>query len=150
MGKVISKSERETKDLAKKLWRQYEVRAKEGVVFLLKGELGGGKTVFAKGLGEALGIEENVNSPTFVICAEYPLEREGWKYFRHYDLYRIEKEFELDEIGFKESLGKGVVAAVEWPEIGKGLFPLGIMVVEIKFKYLSPEKRKISWKERES
>ena len=82
-----------------------------GSVILLKGELGAGKTVFAKGLGKGLGVSEEITSPSFNLMLRY----KGRLVFDHWDLYRVgniddDEEF-LESIYFAES-----VKAIEWAE----------------------------------
>jgi tRNA threonylcarbamoyladenosine biosynthesis protein TsaE len=105
----ITRSERETFLLAQKLAQGF--KGKE--VVLLKGELGTGKTVFAKGLAAGLGLEDfhQVCSPSYTLIniyqAKYPIF--------HIDLYRLEKETEIMDLGWEEYLGQGVII-VEWAE----------------------------------
>jgi tRNA threonylcarbamoyladenosine biosynthesis protein TsaE len=87
----------------------------EGLVVGLIGELGAGKTVFAKGLAEGLGVAEGaVASPTFVIAAELPTPR-GLR-FVHADLYRVGSEAELEGAGWLDWLGTGTLLVVEWAD----------------------------------
>lgn len=84
---------------------------KEGDIVALTGSLGAGKTVFAKGIAQGLGITEEVASPTFTLQKTY----EGAFTLHHFDLYRIEEEEELYHIGFYDTLGTGI-CVVEWAE----------------------------------
>jgi len=84
-------------------------------VVALVGPLGAGKTAFAKGLAEGLGLDpDQVASPTFVIASEYPRAR-GLR-FAHVDLYRVESEAELESAGFRDLLAPDVLLAVEWAD----------------------------------
>jgi len=88
----------------------------DGVVIALVGPLGAGKTVFVKGLAEGLGLDpRRVSSPTFVIAQQYPLS-EGPEVLHHVDLYRLEVEQELEDLGFDDLLAPGAVLAVEWAD----------------------------------
>ena len=79
------------------------------------GPLGAGKTAFAKGLAEGLGIDpDQVASPTFVLASEYPQAR--GLCFAHVDLYRVGSEAELETAGFRDLLAPGVLLAVEWAD----------------------------------
>ena len=80
-----------------------------GLLILLKGELGMGKTRFTQGIGRALGYDR-VKSPTFVIMNEYDADVP----FLHADLYRLEDEDEIESLGIEEYLDDGFAAAVEW------------------------------------
>lgn len=85
-----------------------------GDAVLLSGELGAGKTVLARGILRALGIAENVPSPTFTLVQPYET---GALTLHHFDLYRIEDASEMTELGLDDALGQGAVL-VEWPERG--------------------------------
>lgn len=85
--------------------------AKPGSVYTLEGDLGAGKTVFAKGFAEGLGISENVTSPTFTIMQIY----EGGRIpLYHYDAYRIEDPAEMEEIGYTEYFYGDGACLIEW------------------------------------
>ena len=82
-------------------------------VVCLYGEMGVGKTVFTNGLCRALGACEYATSPTFTVVNEY----DGGQFpVYHFDMYRIEDEDELIEIGFEEYLTNGGICIIEWPE----------------------------------
>ena len=84
-----------------------------GDVVLLRGDLGAGKTVLARGIAVGLGVPaEEVRSPTFTLVNPY----RGRLPVYHLDLYRIEKAADLDELGLEEILGGDGVAIVEWGE----------------------------------
>lgn len=86
-----------------------------GSVVLLDGDLGAGKTRFVQGVARALGVDAEVTSPTFTIHAVY----QGKLELNHFDLYRLESEEELEDIGYWEALESGGVSFVEWA----GKFP---------------------------
>lgn len=85
---------------------------KDGDIVCLRGDLGAGKTLLTKGLAKAFGIEEDITSPTFVIVNEYY----GEKNLYHFDVYRIEKESEIINVGFDDYLMRDGVVVIEWPE----------------------------------
>lgn len=88
-----------------------------GTVAEIHGNLGAGKTVFARGIARGLAIEENITSPTFVMMNRYRSPLPGSVPFYHLDLYRKPSVEEFEELGFAEILGGGEgVCAVEWAE----------------------------------
>ena len=94
---------------------------KKPVVIFLEGDLGAGKTTFTKGMLKGLGYEELVKSPTFNLVEIHELEE--LKIF-HFDLYRINKEIEIEEIGLDEYLKeRKAVCIFEWPKIAENLIP---------------------------
>jgi tRNA threonylcarbamoyladenosine biosynthesis protein TsaE len=94
------------------LARTVGTRLARGDIILLSGPLGAGKTCFARGIAEALGIRERITSPTYTIVNEY----DGPLPFYHIDLYRIPSSAEFELLGIDELLyGRGV-SVVEWPE----------------------------------
>lgn len=108
MIKKDTHSEKETYQLAYDMAQ----KAKPSEVYALIGDLGVGKTAFAKGFAAGLGIEEPITSPTFTIVCEY----EGQMPLYHFDVYRIEDGEELFEIGFEEYLYGEGVCLIEWAD----------------------------------
>lgn len=89
--------------------------AADGDVFCLTGDLGAGKTLLSRGVAETLGVSsEDVTSPTFAIMNVYQgTELE----VRHFDLYRLNRPEELEDIGFDEYAGGDGVTLIEWAEL---------------------------------
>ena len=102
--------------------------AKPGDIYCLEGDLGAGKTVFAKGFGWGLDIAEPISSPTFTILHEY---HEGRLPLYHFDAYRIDDPGELYEIGYDEYFYGGGVCLIEWPSKVAELIPAGAYRVSI-------------------
>jgi tRNA threonylcarbamoyladenosine biosynthesis protein TsaE len=108
---VFSLSEEETLDLGRGLGRAL----KGGELLLLEGDLGYGKTVFARGIATGMGIpSEEVSSPSFTLVHEY---RGGRLPLFHLDLYRLDgTDEEIGGLGIEEILAAGGVVLVEWGE----------------------------------
>jgi tRNA threonylcarbamoyladenosine biosynthesis protein TsaE len=98
-----------------------------GAVILLNGELGAGKTVFARGVARGLGVEATVQSPTFTLLNAHT----GRLPFYHFDLYRLETEGELYDLGFDEVLDGDGVSLVEWAGKFSGFFSMPALQIEI-------------------
>ena len=108
MKQLITYNEAETHALAAELAEQ----AVRGQVFCLQGDLGVGKTAFAKGFAKGLGVTEDVVSPTFTIVREY----EGRLPFYHFDIYRLPDGDSLFDIGFDEYIEGRGVCLIEWAD----------------------------------
>jgi len=142
---TISKSLEETAKIAKDFVSRLNPNTSSACVIGLYGELGSGKTTFMKFLAENLGVEEAVQSPTFVIMKIFKLEKtKDFKNLIHIDAYRIEKEEEMLNLGWNEIIAnpKNIVC-VEWPERISGIMPEHIM---INFEHLSQNERKVKIK----
>lgn len=114
MFEIISKSEEETKYIAKNLAGFLSA----GDVLCVHGNLGAGKTVFASGISIGLGISEYISSPTFTIVNEYS----GRLPFYHFDAYRINSSEFLDIGGDEYIYGNGI-CLIEWSENIEEILP---------------------------
>jgi len=103
---------------------------KAGDVIALAGELGTGKTALTKYIAEALGITDDVTSPTFTIIKEY---KSGRLPLYHFDVYRLSGEEEMFELGYEEYFYGDGVSVVEWADRIPGLIPVGSTVIHITF-----------------
>lgn len=118
-------SAEETLELGKKIGSQ----AKPGEIYTLNGDLGVGKTVFAQGLAQVLGITEPISSPTFTIVQIY---EKGRMPLYHFDVYRIGDVEEMEEIGYEDCFyGKGV-CLIEWAELIGEIIPEEAIPVRIE------------------
>lgn len=104
--------------------------AADGDVFCLSGDLGAGKTLFSRGLAEALGVDAaEVTSPTFALMNVYQgSELE----VRHFDLYRLNRPEELEDIGFDEYAGGDGVTLIEWAELFSEQLPEEYLQVTLR------------------
>lgn len=94
-----------------------EPQTGEATVVALSGELGAGKTTFAQAAARALGVEETVNSPTFVLEKIYALSGQKWERLIHIDAYRLKSVDELRTLGWNEIVAdKHNLIVIEWPE----------------------------------
>ena len=104
-------------------------QCRPGDIVLLDGDLGVGKTVFTKGFGHGLGIQEPINSPTFTIMQIY---QEGRIPLYHFDVYRIADIEEMDEIGYEDYFFGEGVCLIEWASLIEELIPAHAMQVQIQ------------------
>lgn len=122
---VETYSERETWNIARQMGR----KARPGDIICLNGDLGVGKTAFAKGFAEGMGVIEPVVSPTFTIVQEY--EGKDLPLY-HFDVYRIADIGEMDEIGADDYFYGDGVCIIEWSEFIEELIPDGACHVTIE------------------
>lgn len=120
----VSHTPQETLELGRKIG----AKCKSGTVISLRGSLGAGKTVIAKGVAEALGIKDAIVSPTFTLIQEY---QGSHLRMYHMDLYRLSGTDEFEMIGGEEMLyGKSVVL-IEWSEKIEEMLPDGTVFVTL-------------------
>ncbi len=117
--------EKDTAKIGETLARE----AKPGEIYLLEGDLGVGKTVFAKGFALGLGITEPITSPTFTIIQEY---EKGRLPFYHFDVYRIADEEEMFELGYESYFFGQGVCLIEWASLIQGLLPAECRTIRIE------------------
>jgi len=124
MMNYISRSEQETFYIAEQIGR----KANKGQVYCLVGDLGVGKTIFAKGFAKGLGIDDHITSPTFTIVNEYNTEKVT---FNHLDVYRIGVIDEMDEIGYEDYFYGEDIALIEWADLISDIIPKDAIWIEI-------------------
>ena len=130
--KITSFDEKETIELAE----NFESEKFPNMVICLKGDLGSGKTVFAKGFANALGITETITSPTFNIVKEY---YDGEMPLFHMDVYRIDEA--SVEIDFDEYFNKKGVCIIEWSDMIEDKLPKNRL--EITFRIIGENRRMV-------
>ena len=121
MSTYLSKSREETMEFA----CQYAKTLKSGDVLLLDGDMGAGKTVFAKGIAKGLGIQEQVTSPTYAYMNDY----DGVLF--HYDCYRIESVEQAERLGLADYFEMGGICLIEWSQNIAPLLPADCKRVRI-------------------
>jgi tRNA threonylcarbamoyladenosine biosynthesis protein TsaE len=130
----VSRSPEETRDYGERIGKLLNA----GDWIALEGELGAGKTHFVQGLARGLAITDApVTSPTFVFVHEF----RGRVPFAHLDLYRIEREEDLPDLGLLEYLDSPWVVAIEWADKGGRFLPAERLTV--RMTHLSETSRKI-------
>jgi len=122
------------------LARRLAARIEPGLVLFLSGDLGAGKTTFARALLRALGFAGRVKSPSFSLLESYDLSR-----FRlyHFDLYRFDSEQDWLDAGFDEFIGAPNVTIVEWPERAAGTLPAPDLHLFLRFDADEGSQRRI-------
>lgn len=135
MRRIRTESESETYDVGFKTAKN----AVGGEIYTLSGELGAGKTVFAKGFAAGLGIEVSVTSPTFTIMNEYD---GGRLRLYHYDAYRLKSGNEAIDAGLVEQMGdEEGVCLIEWAENIASVVPS--YATKITIEYTGERSREI-------
>ncbi len=126
MKQYLTNSEKETKDLAKKLAKKLT-----GVIALF-GELGAGKTTFVQGFAKGLGIKEKIISPTFVLIRQHPIPNTT-KTLYHIDLYRLDSAADLKTIGLNEIISNPQnLVLIEWAEKAEKYLPKNTVKITIE------------------
>ena len=123
--RIQSESEQNTFEIAKELGK----KVMPGEIYLLEGDLGVGKTVFAKGFACGLGIAEPITSPTFTIIQEYD---EGRIPLYHFDVYRIADVEEMYELGYEGYFFGEGVCLIEWASRIEEILPNDCHTVTIE------------------
>ena len=122
MAVFISRSAEDTLNFAK----EYAATLNKGDVVLLNGDMGAGKTVFAKGVALGLGIEDEVTSPTYAYMNDY------YGKLYHYDCYRLKSGAQAEGLGLTDYFYGDGVCLIEWSENIADVLPEKTRTVSIK------------------
>lgn len=132
---IICRTSAETEAVGRLLGKH----ARSGDVFCLSGDLGAGKTLLCKGVAVAQGVApETVTSPTFTLMNVYQGREQE---LRHFDLYRLNRPEELEDIGFGEYAGGEGITLIEWAELFPDALPEAYLQLTLS---IVPEGRKIT------
>ena len=113
-----------------KVARGVAPQLRPGDLIFLSGDLGTGKTTFARATIQDLGFNGVVSSPTFTLAETYQT-RSGPVI--HIDLYRLEHEAELETIGIRDHLDGESICLIEWPQKGAGLLPVPDIMISLEY-----------------
>jgi len=138
---------RETQRYARYILEQmlFNIRTDKPLIFIIQGEMGVGKTVFAKGLGEALGVTD-IFSQTNVVYFDYKVTHKKLEKFVHADLFNIETKEEFDYLAMEQYLKSKTIWCVEWGEkIGSIFYVIKkhAKVIFVRMSYININKRRI-------
>lgn len=117
---------------AKRFASELKPSGNGALVLALHGELGAGKTSFIKAIAGALGSEDRITSPTFILSRSYELSSGPFSRLVHIDAYRLSGEEELSQLAWEEILeDKETLIAVEWAERVKGALPSDAITIRL-------------------
>ena len=125
MTKIYSESEEQTELFAQKI----AGKLMPGAILILNGEMGSGKSVFARGIIHGLGYSGTVTSPTFTLMNTY---EGGVLPVYHFDLYRLNAPEQLYDIGYDEFLYGSGISLIEWAQRMENLYPEQHIIVSIE------------------
>ena len=150
MRKFVSNNPEESKNFSQNFAKKILTEKREAggaLVLALEGDLGSGKTTFARAFAEALGLKEKVKSPTFIIFRKSKIENKEWREkgfenFYHFDIYRIHNEKEILNLGWEEIISNPEnIVLVEWADKIENILPK--KSIKINFKHLKGDKREM-------
>ena len=129
---LTSENEFETRFLGEKLSKQIlGFNTESPKIISLYGELGTGKTTFARAIIQQRGSADSVTSPTFTLIETYHLDD---VLVAHLDLYRIESDAEMEGIGLRDYLDGDWICLIEWPDRARGMLPDPDLTVNLAYE----------------
>lgn len=130
MPKTIEvQNERGLQDLAANLAGLLQHQSIKTMIIFLRGDLGAGKTTFAKGFMKAMGFQGLVKSPTYTLVEMYEI---GDLTIYHMDWYRLQDETALEEMGILAHLQEEAIILIEWPLTGISQMPIPDWIIELE------------------
>ena len=132
------KNQEQTKSLGEKLGRSLS----GGEVIELIGDVGGGKTTFVKGIATGLGIDEDVQSPSFTISRVYDARDD--LILAHYDFYRLADPGIMRDELYEAINNPGTITVIEWADVVEGVLPP--KRITIRFEAISEDERRLTIK----
>lgn len=136
---ITTASAQETRKFAKEFLKKHL----ESNVLALYGDLGSGKTTFVQGLAQALGVDNPVTSPTFIIMQAYQLGHERFQQLVHIDLYRVNGWEDVEMLGLPEIWSDNKnLTVIEWPNRIEKHLPK--QTQKLNFEYLGDDRRQIT------
>jgi tRNA threonylcarbamoyladenosine biosynthesis protein TsaE len=138
---LISKSIEETREIAREFVENLTA-GDQAVVIALTGDLGAGKTAFSQAIGDALGVREAIQSPTFLIEKIYELFKCDWQHLVHIDAYRLDSPSELLALGWESIVRRPEnLIIVEWADRIEEILPEG--AIRVTMEHIDENTRKI-------
>jgi len=135
---IVSGSPEETLNLGQRIAEHL----RNGSIVAVYGTLGSGKTVLTKGIARALGINENITSPTYTIINDYPIIiNNDLCNFYHIDAYRLNNSKDFTDIGGLEIIHSNGITVIEWSENIEKILPKE--VIKVSFKITGSQERLI-------
>jgi tRNA threonylcarbamoyladenosine biosynthesis protein TsaE len=131
---IIIENEEDTREFGHQLASHLE----PGSVVALFGDLGTGKTTLTKYIGQGLGVEEIITSPTFTVIQEY---RNGRIPLYHFDVYRLNGPQDLLDLGYEDYFYGQGVTVIEWADKIQNLLPPGTICIHLKYGDLDHQRK---------
>jgi tRNA threonylcarbamoyladenosine biosynthesis protein TsaE len=126
---ITTRTSEDTAALAARFARSIPAPHESAAIVHLRGDLGSGKTTFARGVVRALGVTGTVRSPSYTLLERYETDA---RVVVHLDLYRLQDPAELEQLGLRELDRPGHLWLIEWPERGGTRLPAPDVCVELE------------------